>query len=446
MQGVFLATGRLLSGSPFAGVLLSVAIMCGAIVWMLQGFMPAEWALLGGSLAVMHFGVFTYWADSYMGGAPAAIGGALAVGAFFRIKREPGARNGTILGLGISILAHSRPYEGFVLSAIICVTLFYWWLRLPAAERSVTLFRAFVPFLLTLLIAGMATGYYYWRVTGNPFLTPYQVVWHTYGMGPNFLWQSLRPQQESGLRHDALAHYFYTWETQNYLKMRALKSLLEEWGVRTVINWGFFFGPSLSMPLIVVVATAPYGFRWRQLEASTRFVLGSITIMGAALAVEVFPYSHYVAPITCLIIALIVLSIRQLRMHKSFGLCLSRAIPVLCVVVLVIRAAAGPLHIPLTPSFMPSIYNADHEKVSGNLVEEHLQRIPGQHLVMVHYPVGSDDWMGWVHNEADIDHSRIVWAWDMGADKNRELVDFFGGRYVWMVDAGGPEPVLKPYQ
>jgi hypothetical protein len=452
MQGLFLATGRLLSGSPFVGVVLSVAIMCGSIVWMLQGFMPAEWALLGGSLAVMRFAVFSYWAGSYMGGAPAAIGGALAVGAFFRIKREPGPRNATILGLGISILGHSRPYEGFVLSLVIGIALLWWWLGLSNARRHATFIRAFLPLFLILVITGSATCYYYWRVTGNPLLTPYQLVWKTYGMVPKFLWQRLGPPQESGLRHDALAHYFYTWEMQRYLKAQTLNGLLDEWGVRAVINWGFYLGPLLSMPLIVALATAPYGFRRKHFEASTQFVLVSIVIMVAALAVVVFSYPHYAAPITCLIIALVVLSIRQLRTQrvrgKMFGLCLSRAIPVLSLVVLIIRAAAGPLHIPLRPSFMPSIYNSDHEKVSGNLIQEHLQAIPGQHLVMVRYPRGSDsdDWMGWVHNEADIDHSRIVWAWDMGAEKNRELVDYFRGRRAWMVDAGVSEPQLKPYQ
>ena len=450
MQGVFLAAGRLCTGSPFAGVVLSMAIMCGSIVWMLQGFMPAEWALLGGTLAVMHFAVFTYWADSYMGGAPAAIGGALAVGAFFRIKNQPGVRSATILGLGMSILAHSRPYEGLALSVCIGIALLWWWLRLPNAERHIAFSRAFVPLILTLLIAASATCYYYWRVTGNPFLTPYQLVWETYGMVPKFLGQSLGALQESGLRHDALAHYFYTWEMQRYLNAHTLNGLLEEWGVRTFIDWQFYFGPLLSMPLIVALATAPYGFHWKQLQASTRFVLVSIAIVVAALAVVVFSYPHYAAPITCLTIALVVLSIRQLRMQsvrgKLFGRCLSRAIPVLCLVVLLIRAAAGSLHIPLPPSFMPSIYNSNHEKVSGNLVEDYLQAIPGQHLVMVHYPPGSDDWMGWVHNQADIDHSRIVWAWDMGTEKNRELVGFYRGRHVWIVDAGGSEPVLKPYQ
>src|SRR5579862_1473537 len=89
VQGMFLAVGKLLSGSAFFGVMLGVAIMCGAICWMLQAWMGPRWALLGGLLAIMRFGTFSYWADSYMGGAPAAIGGALLLGAFARIKQEP---------------------------------------------------------------------------------------------------------------------------------------------------------------------------------------------------------------------------------------------------------------------------------------------------------------------------------------------------------------------
>src|SRR5579871_1107122 len=73
MQGLFLAVGRVISGSAFVGVMLSVAAMCGAICWMLQGWLPEEWAFLGGLIAVMRYGVFTYWNDGYMGGAPAAI-------------------------------------------------------------------------------------------------------------------------------------------------------------------------------------------------------------------------------------------------------------------------------------------------------------------------------------------------------------------------------------
>src|SRR5215475_9677662 len=69
-QGAFLAAGKKLLGSPFFGVMLSVAGMCAAICWMLQGWMPPAWALLGGLFAIFRFGMFAYWSDSYLGGAP----------------------------------------------------------------------------------------------------------------------------------------------------------------------------------------------------------------------------------------------------------------------------------------------------------------------------------------------------------------------------------------
>ncbi len=40
----------------------------------------------------------------------------------------------------------------------------------------------------------------------------------------------------------------------------------------------------------------------------------------------------------------------------------------------------------------------------------------------------------WVNNGADIDSSKIVWAHDMGPDKNQELLDYFRGREVWLVE------------
>src|ERR1700730_3168070 len=134
-QGPILAIGQLL-GSPGIGVLFSTAAMCSAIAWMLQAWMPSRWALLGGALAAIKFGVASYWINSYWGGAAAAIGGALVLGALGRISKHPTAKNGVVLGFGIAILANSRPYEG-LLFCVPAAAWFIWGLAM-AKNHSAT--------------------------------------------------------------------------------------------------------------------------------------------------------------------------------------------------------------------------------------------------------------------------------------------------------------------
>src|SRR5207247_8846608 len=115
-QGFFLAIGQVLFHHPFWGVCLSAALMCAAICWALQGWMPPAWAFLGGILAILRVGTFTYWANSYWGGAVAAFGGALVLGALPRIKHRRRMADVVLLGVGLAILANSRPYEGLFYS------------------------------------------------------------------------------------------------------------------------------------------------------------------------------------------------------------------------------------------------------------------------------------------------------------------------------------------
>src|SRR5712691_56390 len=111
-QGLFLAVGKVLFGDPFWGVWLSVGLMCAAICWALQAWLPPFWAFIGGLLAVIRVGTFSYWANSYWGGAVTALGGALVIGALPRIVRHHRVRDAGLMGLGFALIGFTRPFEG----------------------------------------------------------------------------------------------------------------------------------------------------------------------------------------------------------------------------------------------------------------------------------------------------------------------------------------------
>jgi hypothetical protein len=51
----------------------------------------------------------------------------------------------------------------------------------------------------------------------------------------------------------------------------------------------------------------------------------------------------------------------------------------------------------------------------------------------------------WVYNHADIDGSAVIWARDMGDARNRELLDYYRDRKVWLLEPDRPAPALDPY-
>src|SRR5437899_2745316 len=144
-QGMILAAGKILLGHPFWGVWLSAGLMCAAICWMLQGWLPAPWALLGGVLAILRLGTLTYWANSYWGGATGAIGGALVLGALPRIMQSQRIRNAILMGVGLAVLANSRPYEGFILCLPVALAMLAWMAGRNAPDIRTSLRKIVVP-------------------------------------------------------------------------------------------------------------------------------------------------------------------------------------------------------------------------------------------------------------------------------------------------------------
>src|SRR5438046_5330572 len=109
-----MAVGQMLFGQPWFGVWLSAGVLAAALCWALQGWLPPGWALLGAFIG-LDLCLFSYWMNSYWGGAVTAIGGALVTGAWVRITRAKQWHYAWLFGIGAVILVLARPFEGLVL-------------------------------------------------------------------------------------------------------------------------------------------------------------------------------------------------------------------------------------------------------------------------------------------------------------------------------------------
>ncbi len=94
--------------------------------------------------------------------------------------------------------------------------------------------------------------------------------------------------------------------------------------------WLFYLGPIFVLVLLSALAVAPYGLSWKQINSRTRFLLKAAAVSLVGLLVEVYFRPHYAAPMTALILVLVLQAMRYLSRwqwrRKPTGLAIVRAI------------------------------------------------------------------------------------------------------------------------
>ena len=331
-----------------------------------------------------------------------------------------------MLALGLVLLANSRPYEGFVFSIPVAIAILAWLTarRPPEIKQAIA---ALVVALVVLTAGAAATGFYYYRVTGSPWLMTYQVNRSQYSAAPYFIWQKMRAEP---VYHHAVMRDYYRLEAREFERNLTLPGYLQRGTHKFLEWWKFYLGPLLTVPLFAL----PWTIRQRKM----RLPLAICAAMIAAFAVQTWTLPHYFSPAAGALYILLTQGIRHMYARRGIVKDAALAIPLLACAMIVIRVTAVATHTQIEPAWP-----------RGNLeraaILRQLRGMPGEQLVLVRYGPDHDVNREWVWNRASIDSAKVVWARDMGDAQNQELLSYFKSRRAWQLDSDNPSPKLQPY-
>jgi hypothetical protein len=435
IQGLLLAVGQVTTGQPRVGVWLSMGLAAAAAAWCVYGLAAPRWGLIAGLLTAVHpmihhFGIFS-WTQAYWGGCGAFIGGCLLYGGWFRLERRRSWTDGIALGVGLLILANSRPYEGLLVSLPVLVVLVRWWLRRPTwAERAVV-----GPMLAVLLVGAGLMVTYWTAVTGSPGQMPYTLYEHKYSSIPLFWWNALKAPAEPECLPGWYAHldqlagpvYFAHYYPDGGINWPNAIKLMSE---KLRANWYFFGQPWLLLMLPAMM----FGLHLRR----GRLLLAGMVLVLAGLLGIVWLFPHYAAPMSGLVLAFALLGARVVRAGRP-------RIPFLNHF---LWLGTGTLVVGLT--LQMQIYEEldlrPEPWYERRLeVEAWLREQPGPHLVILTYGPKPDFRYDFVYNSANFATAPILFARSLGPERDVQLRAAFPTRRVWRVQADAPIVQVEPY-
>jgi len=453
-QGLSLAIGQWLSGLPIVGVWLTLAGACGATVWMAQAWLPRRWAVVAGLLLALNFKLLRFWGQTYMGGGVALLGGALVFGALPRLQRTWRSVDAVLLVCGLIILANSRPYEGLLASLpVLAVVLLTVW-----QQRAILLAnpQRWIAPAAVLLLGTLSSLTYNQQVTGSPWRMPYQVWYETYHTGD--FWKTM-----------LLTSSQTTIPTERPRRVIGSGATVEDWQrwferkgnvVGKLMQQGSFYaGLLLAGPLLLALfgpggqlllsrlkptrdsnGARPMSFSERLTRplgsAASRFFLvwGTCVLVCGAICLQgTNGHPHYAAPVACLMMVLTVHGLRHLAAWSGKGLLNGRIVAngiILGSVVITVTYT-------VTEWVPHPVPDAMAWSLRRNELEQRLASSSTRDLVLVRHASCAQtglQWEQWVYNRAELDLAPVVWAHDLGDERNRQLLQYFQGRQVWYLD------------
>jgi hypothetical protein len=423
-RGAPLALGLLLAHDAWIGVWITMALMCMAAVWMLQAWVSLPLAFLGGLLVVARLGVFSYWINSFWGGAFTALGAMLVVGTLPRVLAGPRWSHGVLLGVGAAILMTTRPYEGLLLcipvAGVVLAGLFSTRARSnPAGAWA----RVLLPPLLLLAAAGALMLQYNLATTGSASQTAYELNRQTYAAAPAFLISAPIRSQERG---PAYFRDFYKAEAASFERRGSPREIVRAVVAKVYYSWNFYVGPILTAAFVMGL--------WA--SRRQKVLLFALVFFFGGYVLETWNFPHYTAPIFPVVFILTMRGFDALRgwewRGRPTGLFLTRAMPM---------AVAAMVLLPLSavvagwPAMLSNVHSNPCCAISTQSVRAdlaaRLDALPGPDLVIVKDGPANPLHYELVENAPLIDRAPIVWARSLSPEKDAALLAYFAGRRVW---------------
>jgi len=185
-----------------------------------------------------------------------------------------------------------------------------------------------------------------------------------------------------------------------------------------------------------------------------RFAWIALTLLIFALGTNFYAYffPHYIAAVACLLLLVALLGLRWLTGWRAggsdAGALAARSILLLCGAHFLfwygIHALGNqPLMNALAPYETADGINSGDPQ--GRLaINARLAREPGRHLVFVRYS-STHGYHEWIHNAADIDNARIVYALELIPAENQKLRQYYPDRQAWLLEPDAEPPRLVRY-
>ena len=271
-------------------------------------------------------------------------------------------------------------------------------------------------------------------VTGSWTTLPYSLSRYQYGVPTTFTFQPnpaphrlLTHEQSIDYQAQRLVHGDATDTVRSYFSRLVLRLRF----------YRFFFLTPLYLVLpVFLLSLREFRFRW---------VLLSVLVFSLGTNFYPYFYPHYIGALTCVFILISVTALERVSRGTK-------------------RSPARFCSSPRRSSYsgMGSIFPRIHELLDalgpyetwnyinyGDLqgraaINHRLAQQPGKHLVFVSYwPRHLFD--EWIHNAANPDASRVVFAADLGSDENARLRQYYPDRTVWLLEPDARPPRLTPY-